>query len=172
MYNAVTVPAETSYDATAVDLIQGYKTNEELLSCRTRLHKYNVMQTGGLSYYVCLVTGAIGILKYIESGQLNDNTPTRLWFNFENKNMGAKQRIKSKQHILSKRGVLELSWTSVNRRTCNISLGGKVKCKRMQFPVVLTCDLTIHKSQGSTFNRVVYDYNKPTDIFGLRRPGQ
>jgi hypothetical protein len=74
-----------------------------------------------------LVNGAIGVLKYIESRQLNDKTPTCLWFHFENENMGAKQRIKSKLYVLSKRGVLDLSWTPVNRPTCYISLGGKVK---------------------------------------------
>lgn len=42
-----------------------------------------------------LINGTIGIMEYIESGQLNDNTPTCLWFHFENKNMGAKQRINS-----------------------------------------------------------------------------
>jgi hypothetical protein len=107
-----------------------------------------------------LVNGAIGVLKYTESGLLNDNIPTCLWFHFENENMGAKPRIKSKPHVLSKRGVWDLSWTPVNRRTCNTSLGGKVKCKRMQFLVVLACALAVHKSQGGTFDRIVYDYNK------------
>jgi hypothetical protein len=71
-----------------------------------------VIETGGLPYCVRLVTGypymittnidvedglvngAIGVLKYTKSGQLIDNTPTSLWFHFENENMGAKQRVK------------------------------------------------------------------------------
>ena len=108
---------------------------------------YSYMITTNIDVEDGSVNGAIAVLKYVESGQLNDKTPTCLWFHFENENMGAKQRIKPKPHLLSKRGELDLSGTPVTRR--NISLGGNVKCKRTQFLVVLECALTraVHSTE-------------------------
>ena len=37
---------------------------------------------------------------------------------------------------------------------------GTVKCKRYQFPLLPACAMTIHKSQGGTFNQIVYEYHK------------
>ncbi|GFX95678.1 uncharacterized protein TNCV_4886041 [Trichonephila clavipes] len=48
--------------------------------------------------------------------------------------------------------------------TANIPLGGNIKCRRNQFPVVSASAITIYKSQGGTFDEVVFNYDKSQQI--------
>lgn len=52
-----------------------------------------------------------------------------------------------------------LTWIPLEQRIVNISLTKTAKCKRKQFPLVPACAITIHKSQCSTFNEIVYKYS-------------
>ncbi|GFV33326.1 ATP-dependent DNA helicase [Trichonephila clavipes] len=65
---------------------------------------------------------------------------------------------------LCKRDVLDLKWTPIVTRATNIPLGGNIKCRRNQFPVVSASAITIHKSQGGTFDEVVFNYDKSQQI--------
>jgi hypothetical protein len=37
------------------------------------------------------------------------------------------------------------------------------KCKRLRFPIVEACAMTVHKSQGGTFDKVVFNYERGLD---------
>ncbi|GFW36683.1 uncharacterized protein TNCV_1956831 [Trichonephila clavipes] len=65
---------------------------------------------------------------------------------------------------LCKRDVLDLKWTPIVTRAVNIPLGGNIKCRPNQFPVVSASAITIHKSQGGTFYEVVFNYDKSEQI--------
>ncbi|GFY12082.1 uncharacterized protein TNCV_4975821 [Trichonephila clavipes] len=78
--------------------------------------------------------------------------------------MGQLCRVKVKPHVMYKRDVLDLKWTPIVTRAANISLGGNIKCRRNQFPVVSASAITIHKSQGGTFDEVVFNYDKSQQI--------
>ncbi|GFV83502.1 uncharacterized protein TNCV_982651 [Trichonephila clavipes] len=78
--------------------------------------------------------------------------------------MGQICRIKAKPHVMCKRDVLDLKWTPIVTRAANIPLGGNIKCRRNQFPVVSASAITIHKSQGGTFDEVVFNYDKSQQI--------
>ncbi|GFV52669.1 uncharacterized protein TNCV_2873401 [Trichonephila clavipes] len=64
-------------------------------------------------------------------------------------------RVKAKPHVMCKRDVLDLKWIPIVTRAANIPLGGNIKCRRNLFPVVSASAITIHKSQGGTFDEVV-----------------
>ncbi|GFV80190.1 uncharacterized protein TNCV_1477521 [Trichonephila clavipes] len=73
-------------------------------------------------------------------------------------------RVKVKPHVMCKRDVLDLKWTHIVTRAANIPLGGNIKCRRNQFPVVSASAITIHKSQGGTFDEVVFNNDKSQHI--------
>ena len=53
------------------------------------------------------------------------------------------------------------------RRTSKISLNNNNKTivgKRNHFPLISGCAMTIHKSQGGTYDEVVYQYGKSHSI--------
>lgn len=47
----------------------------------------------------------------------------------------------------------------IARRSCSVPLNNNktINAKRNHFPVVSACAITIHKSQGATFDEVVYE---------------
>lgn len=177
-YNSEVLREMEGIDCLAEDTFSGYRNDEQLTSARNKLHKMSVVEAGGLPYLLRLivgmpymittnvevedgiVNGAIGELMYVEQ---NDDDPqqqiARLWINFENVAIGKMLRIKSRPLVFSRPGVLQPHWTPITRRSSNITLGS-MKCKRVQFPVVSACALTVHKSQGGTFPQIVYHYDK------------
>lgn len=177
-YNNEVLRGTDGLDCLAEDAFSGYRSDEQLASARNKLHKMSVVEAGGLPYLLRLtvgmpymittnvevddgiVNGAIGELMYVES---NEDDPqhqtTRLWLKFENEAIGAMLRIKSRPLVYSRPGVLQPNWTPIARRSANIALGN-MKCKRVQFPVVSACALTVHKSQGGTFPQIVFQYEK------------
>ncbi|XP_062542339.1 uncharacterized protein LOC134210305 [Armigeres subalbatus] len=177
-YNSEVLMETDGVDCIAEDVFSGYRNNEQLVSARNKLHKMSVVEAGGMPYLLRLtlgmpymvttnvevddgiVNGAIGQLMHIE---LNEDEPEqrmiRLWFMFENEAIGATRRVKSRPLVCSKPGVLQPQWTPITRRSANITLGS-MKCKRVQFPIVPACALTVHKSQGGTFPQIVYRYDR------------
>ncbi|GFS68630.1 ATP-dependent DNA helicase [Trichonephila clavipes] len=155
---------------------------------------YSLKQAVGYPYMITmnldvengLVNGAIGTLKYIEyltedeqvtiygttevDVEPQPSTSTRirkrvhLWLEFPNPSMGQLCRVKAKPHVMCKRDVLDLKWTPIVTRTANIPLGGNIKCRRNQFTVVSASTITIHKSQGGTFDEVVFNCDKSQQI--------
>ncbi|GFT87254.1 ATP-dependent DNA helicase [Trichonephila clavipes] len=149
---------------------------------------YPYMITMNLDVEDGLVNGAIGTLKYIEyiiedeqvtiygttevdvepqpSTSTKIRKRVRLWLEFPNPSMGQLCRVKAKPHVMCKCDVLDLKWTPIVTRAANIPLGGgeNIKCRRNQFPVVSASMITIHKSQGGTFDEVVFNYDKLQQI--------
>lgn len=182
MYNNDALSSREGFDCTAEDVITGHKDAAQLASARTKLHRMSVAETGclpyllrlviGMSYMITtnvevgdgIVNGAIGELKFIEHTDDDcQQSATRLWFKFENEAVGAQLRVKSRPVVFSKPGVLQQDWTPIVKRSVNVKLSSVIKCKRIQFPVVSACALTIHKSQGGTFTEIVVDYDKSQD---------
>ncbi|XP_062557042.1 uncharacterized protein LOC134221891 [Armigeres subalbatus] len=179
-YNSVALMDREAVECTADDLYSGYKDNSQLASARTKVHKMSVVETGGLPYLLRLVlgtpymlttnvdvedgivNGAIGELMHVEynEGNPQQQAITRLWMAFENESIGKMLRVKARPLVYSRPGVLQTGWTPIVKRSANVTLNGGVKCKRVQFPVVSACALTVHKSQGGTFSEVVYNYDK------------
>jgi hypothetical protein len=69
-------------------------------------------------------------------------------------------RIKWRPHVRTNPNVLRDNWVPIERRSCNINVTRLVRCKRRQFPIVPARALTIHKSQGGTFQQIVYQYSR------------
>lgn len=178
-YNAVALMDREAIDLTADDVYSGYKDNSQLVGARTKVHKMSVMEAGGLPYILRLavgtpymlttnvdvedgmVNGAIGELMFVEHKEDDtQQTITKLWIKFENDSIGKTLRVKARPLVYSKPGVLQPEWTPIAKRSANINLSGGVKCRRVQFPVVSACALTVHKSQGGTFSQVVFNYEK------------
>ncbi|XP_062540963.1 uncharacterized protein LOC134209005 [Armigeres subalbatus] len=162
-----------SLEYTADDVFTGYKDASQLASSRIKLYKMSVVETGGLPYLLRLaigkpymittnvdvedgvVNGAIGELKYIEWDEDDSRQQiVRLWFKFDSEAIGTALRIKSRPAVYSRPGILQPDWTPISKRSANIKLSGNIKCKRINFPVVSACALTVHKSQGGTFRRL------------------
>ncbi|XP_058827535.1 uncharacterized protein LOC131687462 [Topomyia yanbarensis] len=177
-YNTETLRDREGYDFIVDDIFTGYTNAEQLASARSKVHKMSVVETGGLPYLLRLTTGmpymittnidvevgmvngAIGELKFIE--HCDDDSGERiirLWMKFESDIIGATLKIKSRPLVYSKPAQLQFGWVPIIKRSASIKLG-KITCKRVQFPVVSACALTVHKSQGGTFSEVVFDYDK------------
>ena len=119
-----------------------------------------------------IVNGAIGTLRHIEIfDNITIDQPStssivpitaspslRVWTEFPD-NIGRRLKIKSESMIMRKPGVLDGAWIPIALQMSNISLGGMIKCRRIQFPLTPACALTIHKSQGGTFDSIVYNYS-------------
>lgn len=101
---------------------------------------------------------------YVEEGvDDSEDRIMRLWIKFENAQIGIIARKEVEPMIRTRPDILQSDWTPIVKRSANIDLGNRIKCKRIQFPVVPANALTIHKSQGGTFDKIVYDYDKSQD---------
>ncbi|EDS38200.1 conserved hypothetical protein [Culex quinquefasciatus] len=167
-------------DCLADDMITGHSTSAQATSARTKLHKMSTAQTSGLPYMVrfCigkpymittnidgddnLVNGAIGELKYVEmrENDAGEEVIYRLWLQFDTEKIGTIARSKAQAVVNARPHLLQQDWTPITKQHVNIALGGTIKCKRIQFPIASACSMTIHKSQGGTFSKVVYQYSR------------
>ena len=191
-YNARAI-SDPEHESIARDSFTGYTTEEELGMARKELHRLKITECLGFPYCIRLakgypymitsnidvddglVNGAIGTLKYIEhleEREVTEDTDTgkitqtvRLWLKFESKRVGAKARVKAKPYVTCKGDLLKGDWTPIRQQSVRIGLGrGKhIKCRRIQFPITSACAITIHKSQGGTFDQIVLQYDKRQD---------
>jgi len=108
-----------------------------------------------------LVNGATGTLKYIQSTQHNGvDVPFRLWIEFDDPNVGQTARADHKRVARELR--LSESWTPVDiisRVVRRKQGGGNLLLLRKNFPLILAMGITIHKSQGDTYDRVAVHLN-------------
>lgn len=166
----------------ARDTFVGYSTDEMLNKARLKMHKMKVMETGGLPWDLLLlegspymvtsnveiddglVNGAVGTLRYIENlshtGEGDGPPDMRLWLEFPDSETGSIARIKFRPVIASHDGVIKENWTPILTKTANITIDRPIRCKRTQFPLTPAHAMTIHKSQGGTFNKIVVLYDK------------
>ena len=84
---------------------------------------------------------------------------------FQSDRVGRRLRINARPYVLSRSDVIKGDWTPMRQGSVSIGLGrnGGIKCRRFQFPLVPACAITIHKSQGGTFDSVVMQYDKKQD---------
>ncbi|KAM7287689.1 uncharacterized protein ISCGN_031380 [Ixodes scapularis] len=110
-----------------------------------------------------LVNGSVGILQYIQYDTLRG--PERIWLHFGE--LGSKIAIrtvaaaKSRQLRALDRNIQQ-NWTPFERRTvtCVIDKKSRISLRRCQLPVVQASAITIHKSQGGTYENGVYSHAK------------
>ncbi|XP_075170221.1 uncharacterized protein LOC142242518 [Haematobia irritans] len=95
-----------------------------------------------------LVNGASGILKSIDFEQ-GSQIPKTLWVLFSDENVGRDAR-RQRPHST------ELLWTSIDKcqRTFQFKRNEQISIDRRQFPLVVAEGITIHKSQGATYESV------------------
>ncbi|CAG5038633.1 unnamed protein product [Parnassius apollo] len=176
--NAYITCASTSKAAMAIDdVIIGAKSAEQEANFKFKLHKKSVIDTGGLPYHITFVVGkhyvittnidvtdglcngAVGKLVHLEFDE--SNTLITVWLEFcGSDKVGRKKRQKAAALAVQNRvGNLAVP---IELRTANISLTSDRKCiaKRKHFPLTSALALTIHKSQGGTFDEIVYEYSK------------
>ena len=106
-----------------------------------------------------LVNGATGLLKKIvygtKSGSL-ERVPCILWMEFDDPTVGKDKRAKS-QHRYLRDSTIQRNWTPIGLETRRFQRGKGVssyKIVRKQFPFIVAEALTIHKSQGDTYDCV------------------
>lgn len=99
-----------------------------------------------------LVNGTSGRLKYIQFVPGYKN-PTILWFDFPEEHVGQKQR-RIYRHCYNKD--IDRNWTPIVPIARKFNIGKQyVEISRIQFPVKQSSAKTIHKSQGSTYDKII-----------------
>ncbi|KAK7502157.1 hypothetical protein BaRGS_00006521 [Batillaria attramentaria] len=105
-----------------------------------------------------LVNGATGKLLKIDYGKRSDGSsvPVRVWMMFDDAKVGAEARQKSMP--LARANRIPNTWTPIEPM-CHVvkrkQSGGNLQILRKQFPLLPAMAVTIHKSQGDTYNQVV-----------------
>jgi hypothetical protein len=88
----------------------------------------------------------------------------RVWLHLQPNTIGKAARIKAHPYVFANPGVVCSQWTPVMHETATITFKTRqFKFKRLQFPTVEACARTVHKSQGSTFDEVVFKYERGLD---------
>jgi hypothetical protein len=129
---------------------------------------YSISLTEGYPYMTTLiadvedglVNGAIGVLSCVEyyPTMHNDDESMRAWLEFDTEYIRRRVRLKYRPHVRSKPDLLNERWLPIEGRSSHI-ITARIKC-RLQFPLLAACALTIHKSQGVTFNEIVCHCHK------------
>lgn len=109
-----------------------------------------------------LVNGACGILMLIDYGTLqktNETVPCRLWIKFNEEKTGRKARANFHNVMLARS--IDSSLTPIESVTRQINTRStNFKVERKQFPLVPSEAMTIYKSQGGTYEKVVVNLKK------------
>lgn len=88
-----------------------------------------------------------------------------LWFKFDNPNIGKISRSKHQKQIRQDKNIKK-NFVPIKSRICIYKFNDNIKFKRKQFPISPARAMTIHKSQGGTFEEIVYEYepNQPRQL--------
>ena len=108
-----------------------------------------------------LVNGTSGYLRKIDTN--SDQTPTILWFDFENSEIGIEARFSNQK----KQSINGIPLTPIRRITKDIARKMAQRyyyINRSQFPITPAEAITIHKSQGQTYDKVVVHLSKRMEI--------
>ncbi|XP_037958820.1 uncharacterized protein LOC119688206 [Teleopsis dalmanni] len=159
----------------ASDVFVGCHNADQEAYVRQKLHKMKPDETGSLPYELILVpnrpymittnidvadglsNGTVGTLIHIE---LNENDEiTRIWLKFP-KSAGQKRKIKARND--TERLGIDRDAVPISAQTSSIPLNNNktIVAKRKHFPLVSALAMTIHKSQGGTFDAIVYEYSR------------
>lgn len=175
--NRILSAAQNKTTSIAKDVFVGCTSAEQTAFVRQKLYKMALIDTGGLPYETVFVpnvfymittnidvsdglaNGAVGKLVHLE---FNDEGDVNVvWLDFPvSKKIGQKIKKKVAGHVASH----QISTTAVpiGRRSATIPLNNNItiNVKRSHLPLVCACVTTIHKSQGSTYPEIVYEYDK------------
>ena len=120
------------------------------------------MMTVNLDIENGLVNGAYGQLIMIDYGKLqktNETVPCRLWIKFNEEKTGRKARVNF--HNVMRNRNIDFSVTPIEPVTRQINTRStNFKVERKQFPIVPSEAMTIYKSQGGTYEKVVVNLKK------------
>ena len=120
------------------------------------------MMTVNLDIEDGLVNGACGQLMMIDYGKLqktNETVPCRLWIKFSEEKTGRKARANF--HNVMRSRNIDPSFTPVEPITRQINTRStNFKVERKQFPLVPSEAMTIYKSQGGTYEKIVVNLKK------------
>ena len=100
-----------------------------------------------------IINGLVGVLKNISYSK-NTQDPEILWFEFEDKHCGRALRAQYRYRMI--RDEIDENLVPIEKNTVQITLN-EFSFSRRQFPVIPAYAMTIHKSQGSTFEKVCVD---------------
>ncbi|XP_047518932.1 uncharacterized protein LOC125058833 [Pieris napi] len=174
-YNSTVLNSfENKIVSLASDVFIGCHNAEQENFVRQKLHKMKPDETGGLPYELVLVpnrpymitinidvadglsNGTVGKLLLIEYDKYDEIT--RLWFKFS-KSVGQKRVAKFRSDIA--RLEIDKDAVPISLQSSSIPLNKNktIVAKRKHFPLISALAMTIHKSQGGTFDAIVYEYN-------------
>ncbi|XP_017471887.1 PREDICTED: ATP-dependent DNA helicase pfh1-like [Rhagoletis zephyria] len=151
--------------STAKDVVKGIAIGGQTSNILDRVKLFKNSETQGLSYNLTLkttakymitvnintgdglVNGATGQLMHID---FESSMPSTLWLKFLEPSVGLLARSR-KSHPS------DASWTPIEKtvRTFQYKRNEQITVERNQFPVVPAEGITIHKSQGATYSKVV-----------------
>lgn len=173
--NRILNSAENKIVSVAKDIYVGCHNAEQQAFVKQKLHKMSTAETGGLPYETIFVVdkhysittnidvsdglanGTVGKLCKVDQNENGDIT--MIWMLFPKK-VGRKLRNKWKgymrEHGINPNAVPIFSRTS----TIPLNNNKTINAKRKHFPLICACAMTIHKSQGGTFDEIVYEYDK------------
>ncbi|XP_050313051.1 uncharacterized protein LOC126748095 [Anthonomus grandis grandis] len=105
-----------------------------------------------------IVNGATGILRQIDYDQ--NKVPYRVWMEFFDSKSG--KECRKRNESLRKSMYLSPTWTPIERaaRAVKVQKGSNVHVERLQFPLLISEGITIHKSQGATYEQVAVHIGK------------
>jgi len=112
-----------------------------------------------------LVNGSSGLLRQIDSYQVTEGSERivqRAWVEFDYESIGQKARSGLQKRYLN--GALLTPITRVEREIPTKTGSTLVRVTRCQFPLVVCEAITIHKSQGQSYDQVVVDVNGTLDL--------
>lgn len=163
-------------ESIAVDLTQGTGSERSRTSAKNVAALKSSKDTAGLPYKLVLrlqarymvtanvdttdgiVNGATGRLQRIDYGCLkggNDIRVRRIWVQFDDASVGID--LRQKFHVMATKSGYLATWTPIERiiRSFTISKTSNLQIFREQFPIVPAEAMTVHKSQGGTYSKVV-----------------
>ena len=103
-----------------------------------------------------LVNGSSGVLRWIDTYPVGDELIVqRVWIDFDYSSIGARARSKLGCRTLDGKALTPI--TRVERELPTKTGNTLVRVSRCQFPLVICEAITIHKSQGQSYDQVVVD---------------
>lgn len=101
-----------------------------------------------------LVNGAVGILEHVTLYENNLESPKIIWLNFNDKFVGNKARCSFVKYIAKNN--LKKVLVPIMKVCLPVNINDKlgIQIKRNQFPLTAAEAMTIHKSQGQTYQEV------------------
>ncbi|KAK8781746.1 hypothetical protein V5799_016915 [Amblyomma americanum] len=179
-FHIATAEACTEYaiHCPAIGTICGHRSDEVYTHAKARVATMCKVEMGNLApnillclekpYMVIrnidvsdsLVNCSVGILR---RGQRDtDNSPRRLWIEFPT-GVGAAALLKGRRYRANDPDICG-NWVPIELITIRCHLKGNglghITVMRKQFPVIQASAITIHKTQGGTYDEVVVDYSK------------